>query len=422
MQDTLEMRQNNYNTIADILNVIYSATPPDMTPQIQAIQHGATDIDAAINSVGNLIGVTGTSTSDLYTKLGTPAQTDLVTTIGGTNGSSISNRLGDPGTGHSLIGNIRLGGAVLQTEINTINTILGGTGTTNARATTILNSILPSSHTNVTADINTVDAALLTTPTGNLQTDLTSARGQLVSSLGATNGSVFSLTNGGDSIVLYNRRGGTINTQNQAINYLASMYPIGSQISMAVSDKINNGISRLVGGSASSVRAKIAAVNASLLTMSTGVLATDLVITRSLLVNTPGATFQDDVQSINSLLNGTSSGSTSEARIGSPTVNDSASSVSGVIGGGGSDIASQLGDPVTGTTGLAALIKNNGAALGTVSGIDCSAFDNGGDYYSQLNEFLNIINAFSSNSTTQVQIPKGNYTCLLDLLAVMNHD
>ena len=51
-------------------------------------------------------------------------------------------------------------------------------------------------------------------------------------------------------------------------------------------------------------------------------------------------------------------------RIGVPTMNDSASQLSAVIGGNGATLAAQLGDPMTGDTGLSGLINAAGASNG----------------------------------------------------------
>ena len=66
----------------------------------------------------------------------------------------------------------------------------------------------------------------------------------------------------------------------------------------------------------SSVCVKIAAVDATLLNIPTGVVTTDLATLRALSVTIPGMTFQNDIQNLNTLLDGTTVGSTTEARIG----------------------------------------------------------------------------------------------------------
>jgi len=110
------------------------------------------------------------------------------------------------------------------------------------------------------------------------------------------------------------------------------------------------------------------------------------------------------------------------AKIGSPTVNGGASNLMSVIGGVASDLAGQLGDPVTGTFGLPRYIRNNGAAVGTVNGFDASSFDNATTLYDQINAFLSTISQSNSVATNNIMIPKGTYTDLRSLLAALNHD
>ncbi|HCU06987.1 MAG TPA: hypothetical protein DIC42_05360, partial [Holosporales bacterium] len=111
-------------------------------------------------------------------------------------------------------------------------------------------------------------------------------------------------------------------------------------------------------------------------------------------------------------------GSTTEERIGSSTINGALSNLSAVIGGNGSSIAEQLGDPVTGTNGLASLIRNNGAPVNTVNGFDCNSFDEATSINEQLAAFLAILSASPNNQGTN--IPHGLYSSLRDVLAALS--
>jgi hypothetical protein len=58
----------------------------------------------------------------------------------------------------------------------------------------------------------------------------------------------------------------------------------------------------MLGGTGSSVRAKIADIDRSLLNAPTGFVRTDLATARGLLVSSPGSTLEDDINAIKSLL------------------------------------------------------------------------------------------------------------------------
>jgi hypothetical protein len=296
---------------------------------------------------------------------------------------------------------------VLETDLNTLSTAL--VGNTNfaqpleAQVTTLSNTLdnsvssLPNGGTYATIGTPAADDGgggvniVISAGLGGANGAYNLSAGTIAG--GIANGSTFTLTNGGNDIVLYNRSGATLNTQAAAIRYLASMYPVGSQMAAGVSDKITNGINRLIGGVASSARARLAAVDASILNNPTGVVATDLQ-TANALFGGAGSTTQARIEALNSLLDGVAAGSTTQARIGEPTVNGVSSNVSAVIGGAGASVAERLGDPVTAVTGLASLITASTAMNGNNIFSDAAVAELTGAtaLYNQMQAFLALLN------------------------------
>ncbi len=285
------------------------------------------DIYSNMNAANSSLGGDGT----IIERIGNPTQgssaSNLAAIIGGTS-TDLATQVGDPGADKTIISNIGGSTTNIQEALNALATIL------------LNNTSFSSSlYTQASSMSTTLDNGLNSLPNGNTSATIGSAAASdgsggvniTMSGLGSANGtynlpaatitgniangSTFTLTNGSNNIVLYNRSGATINTQAKALSYLSSMYPATSQIATGVSDKISNGLNKMLGGSATSIRARIAAIDAILLTNPTGVIATDLATARALLVTSLGATFQADVEALNSLLNGTASGSTTQARI-----------------------------------------------------------------------------------------------------------
>uniref|UniRef100_A0A6C0BFC4 Uncharacterized protein n=1 Tax=viral metagenome TaxID=1070528 RepID=A0A6C0BFC4_9ZZZZ len=91
------------------------------------------------------------------------------------------------------------------------------------------------------------------------------------------------------------------------------------------------------------------------------VLSTSISEIENSLLTTPTGIIDTDIQSINSLLNGTSLGLTTQSRIGSPMMNSSSSNLKSIIGGTSSDLSSQLGDP-----GVNSLISNIGGSTTSI--------------------------------------------------------
>jgi len=176
------------------------------------------------------------------------------------------------------------------------------------------------------------------------------------------------------------------------------MYPVNSKIATSVADKISS-LGTMIGGSESCLRVKIAALTASFLKIPTGIARTDFSNARSRFVVSPAATLEDDAQTLNTLLDGTASGSAVQARIGNPTVNSTSSNLTAVIGGEG-DIASCLGDPMLGDTGLSALITASNASNDHGIFNDLSSMQNATNISDQLSAFLALFGNLSEGATS----------------------
>jgi len=397
-----------------------------LTAQTQAIQGSATQLSSAISAANSALGGTGT----ILARIGAPtvnsSGSNLATVIGGS-GADIATRLGDPGPNfvslsamiggtsttivtqlgnvlgtNSIIANIGGSTASVQAALNALSVILVNNSTFGSslytQATTLstnLDSGL-SSLPNV-GTYATVAATPASDGSGGVNITISSGLGSAngtynlsSSTIGGAiaNGATFTLINGSYNLVLVNKSGATINSQLGALRYLISMYPVSSQIATGISDKITNGLNKQLGGSATSTRSRIAAIDVMLLASPTGVVATDLTTLEGLIVGTPTGVLQTDIQTVNSSLNGTAAGSTVAARIGAPSVNSASSNLAAVMGGSG-DLATRLGDPVVGSssTGISALIGANDASSPVW---DISAFTGATTIHDQLSAFLGL--------------------------------
>ncbi|VBB17735.1 hypothetical protein YASMINEVIRUS_198 [Yasminevirus sp. GU-2018] len=322
--------------------------------------------------------------------------TNIASVIGG-NSSDITSQLGDPGTNSTIIG--QLGGSTssVVSAMNALSTKLVG----NSNYVSSLYNNIVSMNNDLYSGLSSLPNSATYATIGSITTDGSGGINVGVSNLpgsngtynlsgstisnGISSGSQFTLTNGGDTITLYNTSGSSIRNQLDAMNYLRSMYPQGSKLTTCLTDSISS-IKIGLGGNGSSVRDRIAKIDSSLLNAPTGVISADLNSVRGLLVDTPNSTLQSDVETLNTLLNGQSSGSSTVARVGNPVSNSTQSDVSSVIGGSDSDIASRLGDPVAGSSGLSALIKASSAS--NSNDIDISEFTNATNLHDQLTTFL----------------------------------
>ena len=369
-----------------------------LASQIEKIDSSATQLSTAITNVKSLIG-------------GNMSDLDLVA------------RIGNPGDSKTIIGNIGGSASNVQDSLNSVSTVLFGNSNfnssllsqTTAVSTAIDNGLNSLPGSAIFATVSAIN------DDGSGGVDLTivsglgSANGTYNLSAaaiadGITNGNLLTLTNGGNNLVLANRSGSTINSQSQALTYLSSMYPINSQISAALSDKIVNGLNRMLGATGSSTRARISAIDTTILQSPTGVVTTDLLTARALLVASPGSNLQEDSQTLNTLLNGAASGSTVQARIGTPQVNATNTNLASVIGSssGDADLAMMLGDPVIADTGLSALIKASTTTNTNSIWTDVSGFQNATTIYDQLNAFLALFNNHNWTNSSDISI---TFTC-----------
>lgn len=348
---------------------------------------------------------------------------------------TVGSLLGDPGAGKTIVGNIGGSTTSVQAGLNDLSTLVAGNTTfatslvaqVTTLSTTVDNSVssLPGSASSATIGTSPVGDGsggvnLGITGLGAADGTYNLSAAAIASGGGIANGATFTLTNGANNIVLYNRSGSVISTAGQAIKYLATMYPVNSRMATGLAAKISNGLNVQIGGAASNIRAKVAAVDAAILVSPTGVVKDDLNTIASKLVSVPNSILETDIRDVNTIINGIPGSSTIQDRLGAPTINGVASNLSAVIGGAGGTIVSRLGDPVTGTSGLAGLIRNNGAAVGPVNGFDAAAFDNAQDINAQITAFLAVLSQSNGLGGNFIQVPKGTFTSLRDFLAALN--
>jgi hypothetical protein len=89
--------------------------------------------------------------------------------------------------------------------------------------------------------------------------------------------------------------------------------------------------------------------------------------------------------------------------------------------GGPADLstADRVGNPLTGTTGLAALTRNATAATNT-NGFNVADFNNATSIHDQLQEYLDVYQSSVGTNAT-FTVPQGGYTSLRQLLSALNH-
>jgi hypothetical protein len=301
-------------------------------------------VNTQLTAVNILLGTGGASIVTDVMNL-----TDVIT---GTSVLSIATQLGTP-TGNNLLDEIGSGGSI-QEALDSLSTLMLG----NANFSSSLESSLSTIINSVSAFVVSLPDEALYALVGSVSTDggagvqinVTSGipsgayiiDGVTITN-GIANGSTFSMVNGGDIVILRNRSGSLINTQTLMLNYLLSMIPVNGKLSTDLNDILNTLLS-LAGGNQISLWARMGTADRLLLNTPTGVIQTDINAVRALIVTSPGSAAQADVQTVNTLIDGTATGSTIQARIGGPLLNAISSNLSAVIGGSGS-IAAQLGDP-----------------------------------------------------------------------------
>lgn len=319
-----------------------------------------------------------------------------------------------------LIGNIDGSASSIQDGLNNLSTVMVG----NTNFSSSLTSQL-------TSQSDSLDSGVVSLPNGSLYGGINSAASSDGSggvnigvgsgfgsasgtynlssgtiSGGINNNASFTLDNNGDSLVLRNQSGSTINNQSQALRYLQSRYPVGSKFTTILSDKVNN-LNLEIGGTVTGVNSRLAAFDARLLDTPTGILSTDLSTLRGRVVSTPGITAETDVNSVLSMIDGSSSG-VLETKLGTPTINSISSNLATVVGGSG-DLAQRLGDPVTAGTGLSSLIKASSATdTNSLWNGGVGGFTNATDLNNQLQQFLALFNTNNWTNTGNTTI---TFTC-----------
>lgn len=369
-------------------------------------------LQADIQTVNSLLNGTGTG-STIQARIGAPTvnatASNLATLIGGT--GTLAARLGDPGANFASISSM-IGGSA-----TTVATKLGNSGTATLAAQ------IASSAVSVQSAITTVSGKLLTpssvitTPSGTLAGDIDSLQALIASSPSATVEA--------DLSAMYSAITGNTNHTSALLTTITNAKNAVRSDSTNLNTAITSTITA-IGGPQTSAYLRIIALDNQILATPTGVARSDFATLRGLLVATQDVTAEADVQFLNTLLNGTGSGSTTQDRIGSPTVNASSSSLASILGGSG-NIADRIGDPIVGTTGLAALIRNGSSNVGVVNGFDASAYDTATSVNNQIAQFLAVLNQASSgsgafSSTTEIRIPVGTYNSMSDVLRALNHD
>ena len=273
-----------------------------------------------VNGVSsNLATVIGTGGADLAAQLGDPGgQPDIASMIGSTGAASLTDALGNTGSGNS-----------------SINALLGGSATNSLRGNIVGTSGILASIDGTTTDSGNITAKLAA-QTGDVQdgaSQLSTAINTVHSALGADS----SLTSDADlyGILTAPQTGGTsgliakISGSNSG-TLLGGINSVAGQLdgSVAVSGSVGNSLAGILAGQIGTVDGTATQLSAA-------------------------------IADVGSLIGGT--GPLSD-QIGSPTINGNPSNLATVIGGSGSSIATQLGDPVTANGGLSALINAPGAS------------------------------------------------------------
>jgi hypothetical protein len=285
--------------------------------------------------------------------------------IGGTS-TNITDQIGNPGTSSSIISNI---GSTLISSQTSIQSCLDDI------------SIILFNDTNFSTNLNnriktmngSLDNGLFSLPSDstyltissiyfdgnngvNLDTNLGIYNINNISSINSIGtGNTFELLSSSGTLKLKNSSNNLISNANQMINYLTSMYPNTSTIAINSKDIITS-INIMLGGSDdSSSRARIANIDRTILINPTGKITTDLRTIWDRISISTGATIEDSLNTINTLLDGTTSGSNVESRIetinsnldgtgSGSNVESRITNIKNIIGNTG-DIQSQLGTP-----------------------------------------------------------------------------
>lgn len=332
--------------------------------RVKALATNSDALQREVTAAKTTIGGTG----ELSDRLGA-----LVTLAGGSDSltdalTAVDQTLG--GGGNLTTGSddyVAAAGATAATIVNAQSRI-GGSGTLTTRLDAV-DAALGSSGT-VVERLTSLSDSILTAPTGVLETDLTSAR-ELIGTPAATlqaDLDVIGQALDGTDPTAGAPIGDTLAGQVSSVQAGAS--DLGSAVStvrtalggvdVSISGKVSSLNTRL--GGTGSAAGRTSAIHNALVTTPGETLSEDLAAVRNTLVSSPGTTLQGDVSSLALLLNGTSNGSTLQARIGYPTLGGNQSDLTTVIGTNGSNLAAQVGDPGGSFANVSAMIGTSDAA------------------------------------------------------------
>lgn len=345
-----------------------------------------------ITSSGTLLSSVGISNTDLFNKLGT---TDSL---------------------HSTLDTIMLhmgGSSNLTSRLDVLNLKLYNSTNWTLSLTTKLDNVFDgfdNSTNQIAASYYTVslvtyadDQTTIVTNGGNFvfNFDNIKSYGNIAS------GALMQSSAGG--MYLYNRSGTTINSRAELHRYLRTMYPQNSVISKTLYGALTTTKEQIGGSVVSSVRARLAVLDSSILNLPSGVLATDLGMLSNRISSDSVTILETKLNSVMTKIKGSDTGVLADV-IGTPYVSTITSNILSVIGtSSATSIADALGDPVFGTAGLSSLIRNGSDATNT---IDVSSFNSEQSLHGQITAFLALMNAGRT-------IPAGTYSSLADILTAM---
>lgn len=251
-----------------------------------------------------------------------------------------------------------------------------------------------------------------------------------------------SITNGNNQIVLKNLSSSVINGDINLLKYLKSMYPVNSKLSLNVNDKMKS-IKTMLGTTGTtfiSILSSISTIDKFLLVNPTGVLLTDLNSARGKLILSNNSTLEEDITDIKDKILQTSTGNPLETDIitlnqeilNTPsgvletdltiarsklvtqpgiTLETDIDIISNILSGSsvttGNSIESIIGDPISGTTGLSSLIKNNTLASNNITvftGVSVSDFNTASNLHDQLSQFIQLFNSSNWNNSNHKSI------------------
>jgi hypothetical protein len=359
---------------------------------------------------------------------------------------------------------MNLPGVTIQSDLNSIISDIDSNATNvKSGLDNISNLIFGNSnystplYNQTVAISNDIDNSVISLPNGstyvtvgNIYSDNTGVNITITSGLGSSNGiynnpanipinkdSSITFTNGNNKIVLKNLSSSIINENINLLKYLKSMYPVDSKLSLNVNDKMTS-IKTMLGTTGTTFISSISTIDKFLLVNPTGVLLTDLNSARGKLILSNNSTLEEDITDIKDKILQTSTGNPLETDIitlnqeilNTPsgvletdltiarsklviqpgiTLETDIDIISNILSGSivttGNSIESIIGDPISGTTGLSSLIKNNTLAsnINTVfTGV--SDFNNASNLHDQLSQFIQLFNSLNWNNSNHTSI------------------